>query len=82
MKAVGSYEAKTHFAKLLDRVCEGESIVIKRRGHPVAVISQYAVPAANGSLQASFAEFRQRHQISGLNIKAEDIQSAKLEGRR
>ncbi len=82
MEAVGSYEAKTHFAKLLDRVSEGESIVIKRRGHPVAVLSQYSSPVVNGGLRASFADFRQRHQIEGLNIKSEDIQSAKLEGRR
>lgn len=30
------HEAKTHFSKLLDRVLEGESVVITRNGVPVA----------------------------------------------
>ena len=33
---VNVYEAKTHLSKLLDRVLEGEEIVIGRAGRPVA----------------------------------------------
>ncbi len=33
---VGAYEAKTHLAQLLDRVLDGETIVITRHGKPVA----------------------------------------------
>ena len=33
---VNVYEAKTHFSKLLDRVLDGEEIVIGRAGRPVA----------------------------------------------
>ena len=33
---VNVYEAKTHLSKLLDRVLEGEEIVIGRAGKPVA----------------------------------------------
>jgi prevent-host-death family protein len=33
---VGSFEAKTHLAALLDRVAQGEEIVITRHGKPVA----------------------------------------------
>ncbi len=33
---VNVYEAKTHFSKLLDRVLNGEEIVIGRAGRPVA----------------------------------------------
>jgi len=36
MDTVGAYEAKTHLARLLDRVAEGETLTITRRGHPVA----------------------------------------------
>lgn len=36
MKVVGSYEAKTHLAQLLDDVSNGESITITRHGVPVA----------------------------------------------
>jgi prevent-host-death family protein len=36
MTAVGAFEAKTHFAQLLERVQRGEEITITRRGKPVA----------------------------------------------
>ena len=36
MQDVGSYEVKTHFRTLLDRVAQGEQITITRRGVPVA----------------------------------------------
>ncbi len=36
---VGTYEAKTHFADLLDRVEAGEVITIRRHGRAIAVIS-------------------------------------------
>jgi prevent-host-death family protein len=40
------HDAKTHFSRLLDRVLEGEEIVITRNGHPVAQL----VPARQRSL--------------------------------
>lgn len=39
MDDVGAYDAKTHFAELLDRVATGEKITITRYGVPVAVLS-------------------------------------------
>lgn len=33
------YEAKTHFSDLIERVANGEEIVISRRGKPVARLS-------------------------------------------
>jgi len=33
---IGTYEAKTHFASLLDRVEKGEQVTITRHGVPVA----------------------------------------------
>ena len=35
---VGSYQAKTHLAELLDRVARGDIVTITRRGVPVAQI--------------------------------------------
>jgi prevent-host-death family protein len=35
-REVGVYEAKTHLARLLDEVEQGESITITRHGKPVA----------------------------------------------
>jgi prevent-host-death family protein len=34
--AVNVHEAKTHFSRLLDRVAQGEEIVIAKAGRPVA----------------------------------------------
>jgi len=34
MTQVSAYEAKTHLSQLLDRVAEGEHIVITRHGVP------------------------------------------------
>ena len=33
---VGSFEAKTHFAQLLDRIEKGDEVIITRRGKMVA----------------------------------------------
>jgi prevent-host-death family protein len=43
MTSIGSYEAKTHLPELLDRVAGGETIVITKRGKPVAML----VPVAS-----------------------------------
>jgi prevent-host-death family protein len=36
MITVGVFEAKTHLSSLLDRVAEGEEVVITKHGRPVA----------------------------------------------
>lgn len=36
MVEVGAFEAKTHFARLLERVAQGEEITITKHGNPVA----------------------------------------------
>ena len=41
---VNVYEAKTHLSKLLDRVADGEEIVIARGGRPVARLVPLAQP--------------------------------------
>lgn len=46
MKEVGAYEAKTHLAELLDIVEQGETIIVTRRGKPVAKI----IPCTPGRL--------------------------------
>jgi prevent-host-death family protein len=39
MTTMGSHEAKTHLAELLDRVARGEQILITRHGKPAALLS-------------------------------------------
>ncbi len=36
MTSIGVYEARTHLSRLLDRVEQGETLTITRRGRPVA----------------------------------------------
>ncbi len=36
MITVGAFEAKTHLSALLDRVAEGEEVLITKHGKPVA----------------------------------------------
>ncbi len=44
METVGSFEAKTHLARILERVVQGEEFTITRHGKPVARLVP-AVPA-------------------------------------
>jgi prevent-host-death family protein len=38
METIGSFDAKTHLASLLDRVARGERITITRHGIPAAML--------------------------------------------
>ncbi len=82
MREVGAFEAKTHLSELLAAAEAGESVLITRRGKPVARI----VPAGPTSDRKSglrrIGDLRAR--LAGRNIKltAEDILSARDEGRR
>lgn len=42
MPEIGVYEAKTHLARLLERVRKGERFVITRHGKPVAQLTAVA----------------------------------------
>ena len=48
METVSAFEAKTHMGRILDRVANGEEIVITRHDKPIARI----VPEARGSIEA------------------------------
>lgn len=43
---VDIHQAKTHFSKLLQRVLNGEEVIISDAGKPVAVLSPVAAPLA------------------------------------
>jgi prevent-host-death family protein len=44
MTITNIHEAKTHFSKLLQRVADGEEIVIGKAGNPVAKLVPYKQP--------------------------------------
>jgi len=41
MHIVNIHEAKTHLSKLLEKVEQGEAVVIARAGHPIAMLSEF-----------------------------------------
>ncbi len=45
MIEVGTFEAKTHLTRLLERVAQGDRVVITRRGKPVAMLVPPETPA-------------------------------------
>jgi len=83
--SIGAYEAKTHLSDLLDRVEQGEELVITRRGRPVARL----IPAAPGhdvaKAQAAMRGLMEvRDQILARSgpVTLEQILAWRDEGRR
>ncbi|MEX0714717.1 MAG: type II toxin-antitoxin system prevent-host-death family antitoxin [Pirellulales bacterium] len=77
---VGTYEARTRFAELLERVERGEEITITRHGAPVARLVPARKPATAAQRQSAIAAMRQlaaNNRLRGLRIK--DLSA---EGRR
>jgi prevent-host-death family protein len=71
MDTIGTFEAKTHLTRLLDRVAAGEQITITRHGTPIARL----VPAKAGNSRplretiARLKEFSKGQTLGGLKIK-------------
>ena len=86
MSTVTSFEAKTRFGELLDRVSRGEEIVITRHDKPVARIvpegrsSEVQVRQAVHDLRKLRKEIAQRKGFTPLTD--EEIRDAVTHGRR
>lgn len=81
MREVGAFEAKTHLSELLVAAEQGESVTITRRGMPVAKLVPVAGPSRVEALRR-LSGLRTRLARQGLSLSAEDILSARDEGRR
>lgn len=71
METVGAYEAKTHLARLLERVAKGERITITRHGVPVAILQPYE-PEKRVDLESVIAQlrdFREGKTLAGTSIR-------------
>lgn len=67
MDSIGSFEAKTHLAELLDRVESGEKITITRRGKPVAQL--IPVPSQVDEAKQAVSRLRDRRKkIQGISL--------------
>jgi prevent-host-death family protein len=71
MSSVGSFEAKTHLAALLDRVAKGETIEITRRGVPVARLVPASAADHRGlkRIALEIREIRKGNRLGGLSIR-------------
>jgi prevent-host-death family protein len=68
---VGAYQAKTHLSELLDRVANGERIVITRHGVPVAALEPVDQPNRMQVKEAieGLKELRKGKSLGGLTIR-------------
>jgi len=79
MKTVGAFEAKTHLAELLQEVSEGKTILITRRGVPVAKL----VTADDPEKQHVKEVVRNMREIrKGARLKGSTFRQLINEGRR
>ena len=69
-RMVGSYEAKTHLPALLDSVSHGESVIITRKGVPVALLMPYGQgkPPVEETIRALMVA-RKNLPLNGLSIR-------------
>ena len=71
MIQVGAFDAKTHLSSLLDRVVQGEEVLITRRGTPVArlVPAEQAKKAGAAAAIEKLRVIRRGVRMDGLDWK-------------
>lgn len=66
MSEVGAFEAKNSLSSLLDRVEQGEEIVITRHGRPVAKLIPTNGGVDRSQAQAALQRMRDRAVLAGF----------------
>jgi prevent-host-death family protein len=79
MITVGAFEAKTHLSSLLERVAQGEEIVITRHGKPLARLIPVAV-ADRSRIDLAISKLKALRK--GCNLAGLSWQELRDEGRR
>ena len=85
---VGAFQAKNTLGTLLDRVEQGEEIVITRHGKPVAKLVPHTGHPDQDQAQAAFERLRERaRQLARENpgrpaFDWEEVKKLREEGRR
>jgi prevent-host-death family protein len=82
--SVGAYEAKTRLSELLDRVENGEQIIITRHGRPVArlVPERAADRTAPRAAIARLVALGEKLTARGVNLSDGEIRALREVGRR
>ncbi|MCH9643558.1 MAG: type II toxin-antitoxin system prevent-host-death family antitoxin [Gammaproteobacteria bacterium] len=82
MRVVGSFEAKTHFSKLLAEVSTGEKILITKNGKTVAMLVPAEIPAEESTEETIYRMRKLRKKLAKNKISLADIQTMKNKGRK
>lgn len=72
VKSIGSFEAKTHLAALLDRVAKGERITITRHGIPAALlvpVTETESRLSHREVVAGMRELRKKVKPGKMSVK-------------
>ena len=80
VREIGAFEAKTHLSALLEAVAAGESIVITKRGRPVARLVPHDAADREARARAAAALRALRRRIGWASV--EEILALRDEGRR
>ncbi len=78
MVTIGSFEAQTHFVALLERVAQGETVQITKRGVPVANLVRISATEKRDLVEAVR---RIREMSKGVTLGSLKIQQLIDEGR-
>ena len=72
MIEVGTFEAKTHLSALLEKVSQGQEVLITKRGEPIArlVPAQRSDRTQVAAAIDTLLEFRKGMKLDGLDWKA------------
>jgi prevent-host-death family protein len=79
MTTVGAYEARTHLAKLIRAVERGETVIITRRGKPVAQLAPVEDPSPTA---AEVIERIKRARAKRPKVTVEEIIASIHEGHK
>lgn len=71
MKTIGAFEAKTHLAELLQEASQGETILITRRGVPLAKLVMADQPQKHDLKQVvrNLREIRKGARLKGTTLR-------------
>lgn len=80
VREIGAFEAKTHLSALLDAVAAGESVIITKRGRPVARLVPHDAADREARARAVSALRALRQRIGWATV--DEILALRDEGRR
>ena len=80
VREIGAFEAKTHLSALLDAVAAGETVIITKRGRPVARLVPHDAADREDRGLAAAALRALRRRIGWASV--DEILALRHEGRR